>query len=227
MAPTKLTPLYTTAKALHAEFVEPGGWRLAKWYTKLEQELATARERVGLADVSAHGKLMIEGAAALEALKAAFGAGPDDIGGHVAVSAGGLYRLRPDVFYLSTRPGGEAEAHTQLETAITAHNLFVTVTNQTHGLADLRLIGPASRVVLGKLCGLDFSDEAFPNLTIKQTSVAKTKQMVIRRDFDPLLAYTLVGAQSLATYLWEVILEAGQEFGIAPIGVAALRELER
>jgi len=162
----------------------------------------------------------------LDAVKAAFGSAPEKIGGHMAVSAGRLYRLRPELFYLSTRPGGETEARTQLEAAIAAHHLFVTVTDQTHGLADLRLIGPASRAVLSQLCALDFADEAFPNLTVKQTSVAKTKQMVIRRDFGDLPTFTLVGAASLAAYLWGVILEAGHEFGITPIGVEALRQLE-
>lgn len=226
MTPIKLTPLYTTANALGAEFVEPGGWRFAKRYAAVEHEVAVARERVGLADVSPHGKLMIEGAAAHAALVATYSTAPEVVGAHVAVTDGGLYRLRQDQFYLSTRPGGEVEAHARLEAAITAHHLFVTVTNQTHGLADLRLIGPASRVVLSKLCGLDLSNEAFPNMTLRQTSVAKTRQMVIRRDFGPLLAYTLVGAQSLALYLWKVILEAGREYGIEPIGAGALRALE-
>ncbi len=226
MTPIKLTPLYVTTQNHGAEFVEPGGWRLAKSYGPLEQELVTARERVGLADVSPHGKLFIEGASVLEAVRATFASAPENVGSGLKVEAGHLYRLRPDQFYLSTPVGGEAQANAQLEAVIAAHNLFVTVTNQTHGLADLRLIGPASRAVLSKVCGLNLADEVFPNLSVRQTSMAKIKQMIVRRDFGSLPTFTLIGAQSLAAYLWNVILGAGHEFGIAPIGVAALRELE-
>ncbi len=226
MAPIKQSPLLTASHHHGATATEMAGWRFARSYTSLESEMTAARERVALADVSPHGKLHIEGASAREAVATAFGSAPEQIGAGLHVGAGQLYRLRADQFYLSTPPGGEAQAQTQLEAAIAAHNVFVTVTDQTHGLADLRLTGPASRAVLSKLCGLDFAEDAFPNLTARQTSAAKTRQLIIRRDFGPLPTYTLVGAQSLAAYLWDVVLEAGREFGIEPIGVAALRELE-
>lgn len=227
MTPIKVTPLYAATNALGAEFVEPGGWRFAKRYAELELELTAARERVGLADVSPHGKLFIEGVSAFEAVRATLGSAPENVGSGMKVAAGQLYRLRLNQFYLSTPVGGEAQAHVQLETVIAAQRFFVTVTNQTHGLADVCLIGPASRAVLSKLCSLDFADQAFPNQSLRQTSVAKTKQMIIRRDFGPLPGYTLIGAQSLAAYLWNVIRAAGHEFGIAPVGVEALRELEK
>jgi sarcosine oxidase subunit alpha len=198
----RLTPLFAATQAHGAEFIDVNGWRFARIF-------------------------FIEGIDAHAALVAAYAVAPDVVGAHTAVADGGLYRLRHDQFYLSTSPGGERQAQTGLEAAIIERRLFVTVTNQTHGLADLRLIGPQSRAVLSQLCSLDFAEAAFPNQTLKQTSVAKTKQMVVRRDFGPLPAYTLVGAQSLAAYLWEVVLTAGREFGIEPIGVAALRELER
>ncbi len=222
----KLTPLHTTIQKHGAAFIETGDWRFPRGYTNPEQELAAARERVALADVSPHGKLFIEGRSAPDAVRAAFGSAPETIGSGINLEAGHLYRLRPDQFYLVTPPGAETQAATHLEAAIAAHKLFVTVTNQTHGLAELRLIGPASRAVLSQLCALDFADEAFQNMTVKQTSVAKTKQMVIRRDFGDLPTYTLSGAASLAAYLWGVILEAGHEFDIAPIGVEALKKLE-
>lgn len=227
MTPAKLTPLHTVTQHHGAQFAEIGGWHFAERYTSVETEMAIARSNVALADVTPHGKLQIEGAAARDAVKSAFGAAPEKIGSGNQVEVGHLYRLRHDQFYLSTPPGGESKAQTQLESAIAAHTLFVTVTDVTHGLADLRLIGPASRAVLSQLCSLDFADDAFPNMTAKQTSVAKTKQLVIRRDFSPLPTYTLIGAQSLASYLWEVVMEAGHEFGIAPIGVAALAGLEK
>ncbi|MEK7785778.1 MAG: sarcosine oxidase subunit gamma family protein [Chloroflexota bacterium] len=224
---TRLSPLYLTTQRLGAKFAEKDGWRVVERYTSVEAELKAARERVALADVTPHGKLHVEGAAALEAVKAAFGSAPEQIGSGLPVDMGQLYRLRHDQFYLSTPPGEESAAQARLEAVIAASTLFVTVTDQTHGLADLRLIGPASRAVLSKLCGLDFHPEVFLNRAARQTSLAKTKQLILRRDFGLLPAYTVIGAQSLSAYVWEAIMQAGHEFGIVAIGLEALRELER
>jgi sarcosine oxidase subunit alpha len=223
----KRSPLVSVAQHLGAEFIEVGGWKFARRFTSVAAEMAAARNGVALADSSPHGKVMIEGAQAAEALRAAFGAAPEAIGGGAPTDAGHLYRLRREVFYMSTRPSGEANAIERVEVAARAASLFVTATDVSHGLADLRLLGPRARDVLSKLCALDFSPESFPNQTLKQTSVAKTKQIVLRRDFGALPAFQLIGAQSLAAYLWEVVMAAGREYGLVPMGAEAMRDLER
>ena len=76
--------------------------------------------------------------------------------------------------------------------------------------------------MLSQLCGLDFREPAFPNLAVKQTSVAKTRQMIRRRDFGPLPSYSLAGDQSVAAYLWQALMSAGREYGLRPVGVEAL-----
>ena len=95
----------------------------------------------------------------------------------------------------------------------------------THGQADLVLIGPFSMDLLSRLCGLDFHSKHFPNLTAKQSSVAKTRQLILRRDLGEHLAFSLIGARSLADYLWQMIFEAGQDLNIAPVGQSALQRL--
>ena len=224
--PLKLTPLHDTHERLGAAWAEEAGWRFARSFTTAEQEMAAARAGAGLADVSPHGKVQIEGARALEALRLAFGEAPEAIGGHAAVSAGGLYRLRADMFYLSTPPGGEAEAGRQIEAGAAGAGSLVTVTDLTHALADLRLIGPAAPGVLRRVCGLDFTNTAFPNHSARQSSLAKTRQLILRRDFGPLPAYTIIGARSLAAYVWGVLMEAGHDDGLVPVGIDAIRSLE-
>jgi len=224
--PIKLTPLHAAAQRLNAQFTETAGWRCPQAYTSVEQEMTAARSLCALGDVTLHGKVQIEGAEAAAAVRAALGDAPKEIGRGIHVEAGFVYRLRRDMFYLSTPPSQERDALSRLEAALRQAPLFVTITDVTHGLADLRLIGPASRTVLSKLCGLDFHPEVFPDMTARQTSLAKTRQMLIRRDFGELPAYNVIGAQSLAVHLWSVILEAGHEFGIAPIGAAAMATLE-
>jgi len=225
-APVRSTPLYETAQRLGARFIEMGQWRFPEVYTSVEAEIAAIRAGCGLADVSPHGKVQVEGEAAAQALRAAFGQAPEAIGAGAAVDAGHLYRLRRDLFFLSTPPGGEVSALARITAAVSQQGVFVTATDLSQALSDLRLIGPASVQVLAKVCGLDFRPAAFPDQTAKYSSLAKTRQLIIRRDFGPLPAYTLLGEASLAAYVWGVVMEAGQEFGIQPVGVGALRALE-
>ena len=88
------------------------------------------------------------------------------------------------------------------------------------------MIGPDSQVLLSKVCGLDFHSSAFPNETAKQSSLAKTTQLIIRYDIGELPAFSIIGVQSLGPYVWDTLMEAGREFGIVPIGTAALAALE-
>lgn len=226
-APLKLTALHNITLGLGARYVEHmGQWRFPGGYASVVEEIDAIRAGCGLADVSPHGKLQIEGAAALEVVRAGFGDAPEAIHAGTYGPFGHLVRLRPDLFYLSTPPGGEAEAAALLEAAIARLGVFVTVTDLTHGLADLCLIGPASALVLSQLCGLDFRGAAFPDLAAKQTSVAKTRQLVRRRDFGPIPSFSLAGEQSVAAYLWQALTAAGAEHGLRPVGVEALGELE-
>ena len=87
---------------------------------------------------------------------------------------------------------------------------MVTVTDVTHGRAQLRLSGARAAELLSRLCALDFHPDHFPDGAARQTSVAKTTQLVIRDDVDGGLSYSLIGARSLGGYLWRTILEAAR-----------------
>jgi heterotetrameric sarcosine oxidase gamma subunit len=101
---------------------------------------------------------------------------------------------------------------------------LITVTDMTYGQAELWLIGPKSVAVLSRICGLDFHDSHFPNGAAKQASAAKTNQIIIRRDLGEVPAYMLIGPRSLAAYLWNSIMKAGQDLGILPVTTSTLEE---
>lgn len=224
--PFKLTPIDSAAERLGAKFIDMASWRVPETFASPEAELRSVRSGCGLADVTPHGKIQIEGEGAAEVVALAFKVTPAAIGGHAQAGAGNLYRLRTNQFYLSTPPGGEEEAQAQLTRAVDECKLFVTVTDLTHGLAEILLIGTAAPDVLSKVCDLDFHPNVFPDGTAKQSEVAKTRQLIIRRDLNGLAAFSIIGARSLATYLWGVFLAAGQEFRMIPIGVGTLKLIE-
>ena len=219
--PIKLTPLQSTVQRLGATFTEQRGWHIPDVYTNPEAEITAARERLALADETPNGKLLLEGDQVESVLMEVF-----DLGSlKINEGRGGIYRLRNDLFFISTTPGREVRAQKKLATALKASAQFVTVTDITHGRAEIRVIGPHSRELLSKVCGLDFRPSAFPNETAKQSNLAKTTQLIIRCDIGELLAFSIIGVQSLAPYVWDTMMEAGREFGVAPIGRAALAVL--
>jgi sarcosine oxidase subunit alpha len=211
----RTSPIDGWAQAHGAHFGEAAGWRVVTGYNALEAEVGAARGRAALVDLSAMGKVQVEG---------------EDAPGLVAGEwwrgeAGEAYAIRPDLLLVLTPPGGEGAALRRLEEARTGAAGLMTVTDMTHGLAALGVVGPRSRAVLRRLCALDLSEAAWPNGTARATSVAKTRQVIARRDMGGVVGFTLLGARSLAPYLWEVLEKTGVEFGLAPIGSQAMTAL--
>jgi heterotetrameric sarcosine oxidase gamma subunit len=127
-------------------------------------------------------------------------------------------------------PGEEDAAVKTLSGAVEKSGELITVTDITHGRADLLLVGSRSTELLSRLCSLDFHPGHFPDLSAKQSSVAKTRQLILRhdikpRDGAPILTFSLIGARSLAAYLWGTIQEAGHDLDLTPIGQSALEKL--
>ena len=219
--PVKLTPLHSTAQRLGATFTEKRGWRIPEVYTTSEAEIAAAQGSLALADETPNGKLLLEGDQAESLLMDVF-----DIDSlKINEGSDNIFRLRNDLFFIGTPPGGEISAQKKLTTTMTASEQFATVTDITHGRAEIRVIGPHSQELLSKVCGLDFHPSVFPNETAKQSSLAKTTQLIIRRDIGELPAFSIIGVQSLGPYVWDTMMEAGREFGVVPIGRAALAAL--
>lgn len=245
----KSSPIEDLARKQGAAMGERAGWRVVRRFGSPADELRAAREDVALADETPNGKLLLEGADAAAVVESAFAIPALAINGGAAFEHGSIYRLRRDLFFISTVPGSERPVAEQADAAARSllllpsgpppasggsgggtpgeSNAFVTLTDITHGNAEFRVVGPDSAALLSKLCGLDFHPRVFPNQCAKQSSLAKTVQLIIRRDVGALPAYSIIGGRSLGAYLWEAILRAGHEFGIAPLGNDTIRELEQ
>lgn len=231
---------------------ERAGWRVARRFAAQDDELRAAREGVALSDETPNGKVMVEGADVNALLQKAFGISPPDIQRGAEFERGFVYRLRRDLYWITTDAGSE-NAFVERATAMARDLLllpvtrpdpgvigarhsppeaevdraFVTITDLTHGYSEFRVIGPASRALLSKVCGLDVHPRAFPNHGAQQSSLAKTVQLIVRRDVGSLPAFSIIGARSLGAYVWQTLLNAGHEFGIAPIGYETVEELEK
>ena len=137
------------------------------------------------------------------------------IGDVMALADGLLARLRHDEFVLFAYDGRASLMRLEMMSA----SRHVTVTDITHGRCGLLLAGEGAAEVLRKVCGLDFGDKAFPNFYAAQTSLAKVRTLIIRADINDTPAYGLFVDRSLARYVWDVVYDAGQEFGISGVDV--------
>ena len=256
--PIKLTPFHRMAQRLNAQFAQYNGWKVPEVYTSPEAEIDAARNSVVLADETPNGKFIIEGNQAEDALNAVFNQLPTlAINAGTIIGSNRVYRLRGDRFFISTPPEEAAAMEGKLSAAAKNSAQLLTVTDVTHGRAEIRVIGPNSQNLLSKLCGLDFQaatfpgsgirgpgsgveafvfagprtpdpeSRGFPDGTAKESSLAKTTQLIIRRDIGELPAFSIIGARSMGVYLWETIMEAGHEWGLVPMGCAALNLLEK
>jgi sarcosine oxidase subunit gamma len=215
----KHSPLYQIAQTLNADFEEQDGWLVAQGYGDVVPEKAADFQWIALCDLSEDGKIRIQGQTAgsfLEADELAINEGK-------VTSEGRLYRLRQDLYFLCAVEH-VTETVAQLDQRAKESADLITVTDVSHGNAELWLIGPRAPALLSRICGLDFHDSQFPEGAAKQSSVAKTTQIVIRHDLADLPAYILIGPRSLAAYLWHTIMEAGQDLGILPVAKRALEE---
>jgi heterotetrameric sarcosine oxidase gamma subunit len=102
---------------------------------------------------------------------------------------------------------------------------LVTIVDLTHARALLRMVGADSAKVMAKLCGIDFGDKATPDNTALRTSMAGLVAEIIRSDLTnrpggaagsdaASRCYLVLCERSAAQYLFNVLLDAGQEFGI-------------
>ena len=88
------------------------------------------------------------------------------------------------------------------------------------------LTGEHASATLAKLCGVDLRLNRFADLSIAQTSVARSSCVVIRGDLGKLPAFHLLGDSASAGYVWDCLLDAMAEFGGRPVGLAALQRAE-
>jgi sarcosine oxidase, subunit gamma len=102
---------------------------------------------------------------------------------------------------------------------------LVTIVDVTHARALIRIVGTDSAKVMSKLCAIDFGDRASPDNTALRTSMAGLVVEIVRNDLAnrshdaagpdaTLRSYVVLCERSAGQHLFNILLDAGQEFGI-------------
>lgn len=234
--------LHAAHLAAGARMAEHAGWQCPDVYTRLEEELDAARERVGLADLSPTAKLDVQGAGSRAALARRLSLAAPAVGAVVRVAAHGLgvgdgSGDQPDGrlcclatdhlrLHAPAGTGTRIAAHWEtLHAADTSDDTHVHVTDVTSNATAVQLTGPHSRALLSKLTALDLRAREFADLACAQAGLAGVQALIVRADVGGRLSFEVACGREFGAYVWEALLDAGREFDARPIGLAALRTL--
>ncbi len=225
---TKRSALHHVHLARHARMADESGWQLPAAYTAVEQEVEAVRKGVGLCDTSPLGKLDLRGADAHAFLKSVYAYGvPEAVGamdrlmgeGGTALGEGLCARLAEDHFYLITRAVVLDAARTALNGKLKGGSGEVHLFDMTSAFASITIAGPRRKDLLYKLTGFNLS--TFRDMACAQTGVADVHARLLHsRD-----AYHVHLPREFGEFVYEALMEAGEEFGVAPFGSDAWARL--
>ena len=235
--PIKRSPMDRNHRALGAPIVEVGPWQRPFSYGAPQEECLAVRQRVGIIDVSTLGKLDVKGRDAgtlldkvythhfsnLRVGRIRYGLLCSD--NSTILDDGTVTRLADDHYFVTTTTGNvdlieEWFTWWNAGTGMCAH-----VTNITSNYAAVNVAGPRARETLTKLTDIDLDPSAFSYMRSAQGLVAGVPAIMLRIGFVGETGWEVHVPSEYGEYLWDAIMDAGDEFGIAPFGVEAQRIL--
>jgi sarcosine oxidase subunit alpha len=246
--PVRTTALHDWHVAQGAVFEDVGQWKRPRHYphpgedmdAAVLRECASARTGVGILDGSTLGKIDVQGRDAAELLDRIYTnlmsslkvgsirygvmCGVDGM----VIDDGTVLRVAEDRFLVYTTTGGAAKILDWMEEWLQTEwpQLQVALTSVTDHWATFPVVGPRSRDVIGAVFSdLDGSNDAFPFMTWRDTSLDGVPVRVARVSFSGELAYEVNVNWWHAPAVWERLLDAGRPYGITPYGTETMHVL--
>ncbi len=233
----KRTPLHRQQQERGAVFRRIGSWQRARGFRtdlSVRDEVLNVRNGVGMIDVSTLGKFRIFGRDAEKALNRVYVGDMSRVPeGRVIYSAmvnehgclvddGVITRTGENDFYFTTSTGRAAMTVEWIRYHCRHEDWDFHLVNLTDALAAINVAGPRARRVLAALTESDIENEAFPYLGYRQMVLGeRVPARVMRLGFVGELSYEIHVGASYAPWLWQRLLAAGKDEGLAPFGLEA------
>jgi dimethylglycine dehydrogenase len=219
----------------------PEGWeredihsfRRAVWHKPVSAEVASVRERVGLADLSAFAKYELLGgdaAAFLDRVSASRVPAIGRIGLIYLLTDQGMVeaeltaaRLSENSFYLVGAAVGEVRFGDWLRSHIDDED--VRVENVSSAIGVLSLAGPRSREVLSGCTEAPLANDDHPWLSVREITVAGIPVRALRVSFTGELGWELHVAMDRMQEVFDAVVGAGLKHGLGFFGSHALNSM--
>ncbi len=214
---------------------EKWSFRRSNYFKFVGEECRNVMSGVGLQDMSAFAKMEVSGPGAREWLESILANKIPKKQGRVALChlltpRGGVraeftvYEWQPGRFYLVSAGAYERHDHDYLHKLLPADG-SVRLSPLTTRMGVLVIAGPQSRKLLAKLTSTDLSNEAFPWLSGKNINVGPVSTHCVRVNFVGELGYEFHHPLEQQVALFDLLMDAGKEFGIKPYGIKAMSSL--
>ena len=211
---------------------EVWSFRRSNYFEPVGKEIANVTSGVGLQDMSPFAKAIVSGKGARPWLDRILANRIPKTRGRIALchllsKNGGVraeftvYERRPDEFYLVSAGALERHDHDTLRKLLPKDG-SVDFQSVTQEKGVLVLAGPRSRELLQKLTDTDLSNGAFPWLSGKAISVGPVELDALRVNFVGELGWELHHPIATQNALFDLLMRAGEEFGIKPFGIRAM-----
>ncbi|MEL7132161.1 MAG: FAD-dependent oxidoreductase, partial [Pseudomonadota bacterium] len=248
--PIKPSPLYEILKAKGAIFEEVYGFERPRWFAKgdvaqkdhyafrrtpvddmVAAEVSAVRRRVGLMDVTAFAKVLIEGPDAYALLdRLTANRMPQKVGSitltHMLNRRGRIelettiVRQAEDRFYLVCAAFFEQRLLDHLTAQRTKENVTITALSDSWGALSLN--GPKSRDVLAACTDTRLDNDAFRWLSAQQITIAGRSVWAFRMSYAGELGWELHMPFDAVADVYAALWRAGEAHGIADYGSFAM-----
>lgn len=225
----KRTTFYNIHNNLGAKIVEFAGYEMPIQYSSIISEHKAVRNSVGVFDVSHMGEIFVKGEKALDFVQyITVNDASKLFPGRVQYSAmcyedGGIvddllvYRISQNEFLLVINASNIEKDFAWMQ----KNNKFgVELTNRSEEFSLLAVQGPNSLKTLLKLTDTPINLEYYH---FTQLNIAGVDMIISRTGYTGEVGYELyfVADEKTAKNVWHKIFEAGKEFDIQPVGLAA------
>ena len=225
----QITAFNQIHKQLGAKMVEFAGFEMPIEYSGIKDEHMTVREAVGVFDVSHMGEFWVKGPNALELVQrvtsndvskltlgqAQYSCFPNGKGGIVDDLL--VYYYEPEKYMLVVNA---ANIDKDWNWVVSQNTNGAILENASPAISQLAIQGPKACATLQKLTNINLSEIKY--YTFVTGSIAGFDDVIISATgYTGSGGFELYFRNEIAEQMWNTIFEAGAEFGIKPIGLAA------
>ncbi|WP_087971663.1 glycine cleavage system aminomethyltransferase GcvT [Oceanobacillus rekensis] len=234
MSDLRRTPLFPEYEKHGAKTIDFGGWDLPVQFSGIKTEHEVTRTKAGLFDVSHMGEISVKGPKSLDFLQYLV---TNDVSKLVPSRAqytimcyenGGtvddliIYMLAEDDYLLVVNAANTDKDYEWLVRNNQYNSDEVSITNISDEYVQLALQGPKSEEILQKITETDLSEiKFFRFMDNVLFNGLKQPAIVSRTGYTGEDGFEIYIEKSEGPELWNLILDAGKDNGLEPIGLGA------
>jgi len=225
----KRTPLYEKHIEMKGKIVDFNGWELPIQYIGIIEEHTQVRKGAGLFDVSHMGEIIVKGAKAEEFIQKIISNDISKMIDHqiqyspMCYHNGGIvddllvYKINREEFLLVVNASNIDKDFEWMKEQL---EFDLTINNVSNEYAQLALQGPKAESILQKLVTISLKEIPFfhfePHVMINDIDVLLSRTGYTGED-----GFELYVSPTNACELWDMLLAAGKEEDLMPIGLGA------